>query len=486
MNLVQRVVKNTTVEGASVLFNLVVTALYSVILVRLLGPEQYGKYSLALSFTAFFGVFVSYGFGWLITQRVARDRRLGAEYAGKVLPLQAVIGVVTLGVMIFAVQLLQYPADTTLAICIAGGIVIFSPLYVTVNGVFRAFERMELHSLIITGERVVSAALGCWLLMAGYRLIPLVLLNSVLSAAQLGAGIWLLSRCSGSIQWGLDFGFWRGILRESFPFAVATFFVGFRLNAGMMILSKIATEREMGYFSAAFRPCILLGLLAIAYANALFPAMSRFGATSRERLVAVYRLAFKTVLVFSLPVAIGIAALADQIVPLLYGAEFAPAVLVLQTVVWIIPPMFLVYPMGNVLVAIDKAHLTTAALAINGFFSLALYVMLIHSLGYTGAAIAAVMSEAVLVLLYFCFIRQHLGGVPIADTVVKPVLAGVLMACTVVLLRGTHAMLGVVIAGFVYCVVVLISRPFTTQEISWLRRLGSLAWLSTAIAQRRS
>jgi PST family polysaccharide transporter len=160
MNSVMRVFKNTAAEVGAQGVNFIVTMIYSIFLVRLLGPERYGKYSLSFNFASFFGVFVAYGFGWLITDRVARDRSRAGVYLGNVIPLQIVLGTITIAAMTLIAFQLKYPADTTLAIVISGGGMLALQMYVTVNSIFRAFERLEINSLIIVSQRILSAFLG--------------------------------------------------------------------------------------------------------------------------------------------------------------------------------------------------------------------------------------------------------------------------------------------------------------------------------------
>ncbi len=480
MSSLQRVFRNTVAETSAQAVNFVITMLYSVFLIRLLGPEQYGTYSLSFNFASVFGVFVAFGFGWLITDQVARDTSRARALLGNVLPLQVLLGISATAAMFLLIALLKYSDETTWAIMIAGVGMVALQCYATVHSVFRAFQRLELNSFIVVSERIVSAGLGCLLLFLGYRLIPLVSLNAVLTLAQVGLGLAVLTKMVGDIQWRIDLRAWARMMLESFPFAVGSFFMASRLNFGPLILSRIATETDVGFFNAAFRPCLLLGYIAIAFANAMFPVMSQAGA-SRERLLDIYRSVTKVIFLFTLPVTIEIMMMSDWLVPFVYGPQFEPAVRVLEILIWIVPSMFLIYPMGNVLVAMGKTHLATVSLTISGLILVFLNLVLIEPYSYVGAALAAVLSEAVLAILYFLFIGRYLGKLPFVDTILKPTMSAGVMMVVALFLRPVSFPLAVGLGAIAYIATVTFLRPLSTRDWDRLRELKTIGWIESVL-----
>jgi O-antigen/teichoic acid export membrane protein len=242
---------------------------------------------------------------------------------------------------------------------------------------------------------------------------------------------------------------------------------------GVIVLSKLADEMTVGIYNAALRPCSLLSLVAIAYANALFPLMSRLGASSRDRLLAVYQFTFKTLMLIALPMAVGVMLLARPLVSLAYGNDYLASIQALQILVWIVPAMFFVYPMGNVLIAIDKIYLATIAFVVNGIVAVGLNLVLIRKFGYLGASVAMVASELLLAVLYFAFIWKYLGKISISNVLVKPLLITALMGPIVFWVSQVAWPLSIPI-GIIFCVgAAWVLRVFSPEERIWFRRLVS-------------
>lgn len=463
MNSIQRIFKNVSAEIINFGINFLVTMLFSIILVRYLGPEIYGKYSLSFNFASFFGVFVGFGFGGMLTDRIAKDKSVTNLYLSNVLVIQMGLGIIVSLTMIIIAILLNYSKDVVIAISIISITMVSSQIYTTINSVFRAYERLELNSIVAVISRIASALFGTLLLIIGYRLIPMVASNALITFFQVLMGLVFLNKMIGKIRFKLALKMWKNLLIGGIPFFIASFFMALRLNAGPLLVSKFATEFDLGIFNAAFRPIALLSLIAIAFANALFPIMSRNG-FSHLKLLEIYTIVTKMVIIVIIPFAFVTTILSDRLILAVYGNEYLLSSKVFQILIWIIPLMFYVYPIGNILIAIEKTKLVSIALLTNGIFVIGLNIILINRIGYIGAAYATVFSELLIVILYSIFINRNIGSINNYQTIVKPIIINIISILVFFVVKPYSLFFSITLYSIVYLFLVIIFKIINQKE----------------------
>ena len=109
MNTVQRIVKNTIALFISQGVMSVLALILSILIARILGDVQYGKYTFAIAFTGIFSTFIGLGYSTLMIRNVARDKSLTGKYFGNVIAIYLVTSIIINAILIVTINLMHYP-----------------------------------------------------------------------------------------------------------------------------------------------------------------------------------------------------------------------------------------------------------------------------------------------------------------------------------------------------------------------------------------
>ncbi|HUR27585.1 MAG TPA: flippase [Planctomycetota bacterium] len=256
------------------------------------------------------------------------------------------------------------------------------------------------------------------------------LAGDVLAAALLWFG---LRRLSWSVAPRFDFAAAKPVLARSWPL-VANVLLGLTIyNSDLIFLRFFHGRETVGLYSAAYQLISFLINMAAAYSLSLLPALTRAAAThaGRDKLV---RSAFAQTLAVSLPIAVGGALVAPQMIGTVFGDAYALSAPVLAVLITSLP-----FTMSKEvdLIALVVAgregtvmRMTAAAVLVN----LTLNLVLIPRHGMMGAACSTLATE--IVRAVFARICARRAGSPSTDfaPLVRAGLAAVAMGAALSLL----------------------------------------------------
>lgn len=465
MTTVQTIAKNTGV----LLFANVITRILSLVLViyiaRYLGDVGFGKYSFAFAFTGLFIVLSDLGLSILTTREVARDKSQAGKYLGNVAILKLILSIFVIFLIFIVINLMDYPRDTTLIVYIAGIALIFESFIIFFASIYRAFEKMEYESLVLTLEKLLVVSLGVSVLILGYGLIELV--YTYLFASIFGASLsfLFLIRRFTKPKLEIDFDLWKHAIKEAIPFGFAGILITIYLQIDITMLSMMKGDAVVGWYSAASKLVYAFGFIPAAFMGAIFPAMSNFFKSSINSLKITYEKSFKYLLCLILPVAVGTTILADKIILILYGQEFVNSIIALQILIWVMMFLFFTQLFATVLGAINKQNFITKIAVATVITNVSLNLLLIPEFSYIGAAITTIFSGAIDFALHFYFVSKYLSKLPIHKIVAKPLICSLVMGFFVFYLKEINLIFLVVVSILIYIGMLYILKVFHQEDI---------------------
>jgi O-antigen/teichoic acid export membrane protein len=161
---------------------------------------------------------------------------------------------------------------------------------------------------------------------------------------------------------------------------------------------------------------------------AVYPVLARQFVDRPDRVVATYRRAFRFLVAFVLPAAAGLALVANDLIPALFGATFVPAATALAILVWGQALDSLNPLLTQTLRATDRERSAAAITGIGAAVNLALNVALIPPFGLYGAAVATVLSFAVLLAINLRVLHNAVGPAHLGDALTRSGAATAVMA----------------------------------------------------------
>ena len=162
------------------------------------------------------------------------------------------------------------------------------------------------------------------------------------------------------------------------------------------MLGSMTTNVSVGLYSLAFRTIsIAIGVVA-ASTSVFLPRISYYYQADREKFAEYVTKGLKIVLFISIPAAIGIFLVSQELMTVLFGEAYLAG----HSVIRILSPLLVIRGAGDilcyqVLVSTGKENRFMASYMLAAAANITLNSILIPCMGYNGAAIASVTSELI-------------------------------------------------------------------------------------------
>ena len=436
------VLRNSAFGFAAQFATKIASFAFNILVVRQLGPELFGQYSAVNAFGATFIVIADLGLSIYAIRQIAmnRDKPDGAEktaqFNGNLLALRLVLSLIASVVMLTFATLTGRPATMLMGL----GLVATSWVLYAFQGSYAAmlggFERLDVSSRAQIIYQLLFVALGAVVvLVLGLSYVALIAAN-VISIALL---TWLCWRGVRSLDIKVgrpNLAQWPNIIRACIPFGIVTLALGLSYKFDSVLLNLTRSDAETGYYGAAYN----LVFSAVVFSNvlntSLFPSLTRHAVTSPHELPRIYERAMRYLLLVSIPIAVAVWALSDQLVPFLFKAQFAPAVDALRILIWVVPFMYVSEFLGYVVLISGNEKKVARSVGISTIINISLNLILVPRFGYVIAAAMTVLTEMVLVGQYVWLLRKPLSQMNWVSTLLRPLGAAVLMGGVLVLVRS--------------------------------------------------
>jgi O-antigen/teichoic acid export membrane protein len=396
-------------------------------------------------------VFALAGVKQVIVRAVAKDRARTSQYltsGSLIVVASSLLSIV--GLMLF-VLLVGYSTDTaTVILLISIGLLPYS-LSAICEAIFQAWERMRFIAYATVPANVAKVALAFALLSLGYGLYYLVVLLLFSLAAVVIIEWWFMLRHIARPAMKIDLGFSMSLVKVSATFLGIDTLIAFMGSANILLLSKLAGEKEVGLYSSANQLMVPLMLIYQGIVLSVYPIMCRKFDTSPQSLKRISEYLIELLLVIALPIVVGLYFLAGQVLLLLYAnKDFVLASAVLRIIIWTSVLTALTNVLGQVLWASLREKVTLRIVVVDGLVGLLFGAILIGPFGLVGAAVAAVLTKVVDFIQHFVSVSRLLDGVPLGKLLWKPVVASAGMAGYLALVKDQDITITIIFAGLLY------------------------------------
>lgn len=298
------------------------------ILARLLTPADFGHIAMAMIITELAALFSNFGFGSVLVQRrnlsrIHLDTVFWASLGIGVLLTVAVYGMSMFSSLIFsdakAGQILR-------VLCVT---FILEELIVVPNSIMlrcMMFGRLFAIQLIVLGCRAAAAVLFAW---AGAGLWSLVWATLTANLLQLVA-YWAMTRYWP--RWRFNREFLRDTWRTTGSYFGGGFLFYINSNIDLFLVGRALGSTSLGFYqNARSLTDEIRARIAQPLQRVLFPAFSAMQ-DDRDRLKSSVVKSGRLLATIVVPIGFGVAAVADELVPILYGAQWLAMIPVLKVI----------------------------------------------------------------------------------------------------------------------------------------------------------
>ncbi len=396
MSSTRRIVaKNSAVILAARVIDILFSFGQVALVTRYLAPERYGDFAWIWAYILVFQPAVNFETDKIIIRNVAQQPQKASSILGSVLWIKWALMLVFIGLALGIAPFFTLDRAMMIAVVVAVFSELFQHHFMTFNGIFNAFQRMEYDTLLTAASRttIIAAIIIVFITDAGFiALFIAIAAGSVLKGTL--ALIFTLKRfCKPDLSFNI--GMAKAILKDAAPLTLAAFFTHAAFKADVFLLKALKDSTEVALFNLPHVLVMNLQVLPLAFVGALFPVFSRMHLSDPRRLGYIFKRVFLALSFAGLVIAVVLYLLSEWIILLVSGAQYLMAADALRIICWSVVFLFWNFLISTTLISIGKQYLIPISSFLVLASKIAIDLALIPCYGFLGAAIGTVASYGI-------------------------------------------------------------------------------------------
>jgi O-antigen/teichoic acid export membrane protein len=402
----------------------IVMAIGTIILTRLMMPEEYGLYTIALMPSMMINLFRDWGVNSAITKYIANLKAKNKQnnihnllIAGLTFEITTGLALSFLSLFIassIAATIFHRPESTPL-ISIAS-ITIFSGALLTASqSSFIGFEKMQFNSLTMICQSIVKTTAAPLLVFLGYGALGAVLgyTLSFLAAGIIALAIlyFTLFRKLKSTQTNRPrlTQTLKTMLNYGVPLSISSILAGFRIQFYSFMMAFFCSDIMIGNYQAATNFAVLLTFFTFPISTVLFPAFAKLDPRNEHQLLRnVFTSSIKYTALLLVPATMAVMVMSNPMIGTLFGQKwtYAPFFLTLN----VISNLFVGFGsiiMGSFLAGLGETKMQMKLSILTLSIGLPLAFLLIPTLGITGVILGSIFAGLPSMFLGLHWLWKH-------------------------------------------------------------------------------
>lgn len=402
----------------------VIMAIGTIILARLIKPEEYGLYTIALipSYTA--TLFRDWGINSAIVRYVASLRAENREEKAHEIIVSGILFEVATGLALsivlvslssfLASTVFQRP-ETSSLIAVASTTVFTGALLTAAQSSFIGFERMELNSLTNICQAIAKTVASPLLVFIGYGALGATLGYTISFIFAAISGLAMLyiaiikrlknrNHQKNSLSQTL-----KGMMHYGVPLSIASIISGFLVQFYAFLMAIYCTDAMIGNYQVATNFATLLTFFTIPISTVLFPVFSKINPQREPELFqTVFAASVKYTAVFLVPATAAVMVLSKPMICTLFGEKWAYAPFFLT--LYVISNLFTIFgslSLGSLLAGIGETKTQMKLSLITLTLGVPLALVLIPFAGIVGLITTSIVAGLPSLFLGLYWVWKH-------------------------------------------------------------------------------
>lgn len=202
------------------------------------------------------------------------------------------------------------------------------------------------------------------------------------------------------------------VFQSTWPFGLAAFFHLIYFQSDIILIKYIVGDKEAGIYNVAFTIMVAVYMFpSVLYQKFLLPKLHRWANHDKDKFYEVYRKGNIAMLLLGLIAMLLVWLLSAWAIPFLFGEKYQNSVIILNILAVSSPIIFVAFSAGATLVTQEHMKLKVKYMGFVAFINLGLNFLLIPSYGAIGASVATVLSNLVLLMLYYLGAQRYVFSV---------------------------------------------------------------------------
>lgn len=386
---------NTSWLLAERILRLVINLVVQILIIRYLGPSEYGLLSYGLSFVAIISSVATLGLESILTRDLVNFPEKQNELLGSALVLR-LTGATTSILLIIILAFIIEDSSLNISLIIILG---FQTLFQSFN-IFDFFFQSKIIAKFSAYVYLIGTILGSifkiCLIIFQASLIYFAfayLLETIIIAI----GFISFYKINGFsiLQLKFDKILGKNLLHDSWPLLFASVAIMIYMKVDQLMLKYMLNETQVGYYASAVKICEAWYFVPMAITNSLFPAILNAKKMSYKLYINRMEKLYDLLAWISIGIAIPVTIFSKPIIEILFGIEYLPASSVLTIYIWAGVATFLGVASGQYLIGENLTLLAFYRTLIGMIANIILNLILIPMWGITGSALATLISYSI-------------------------------------------------------------------------------------------
>lgn len=385
----------------------IITFFFTIYLAKNFGVDNFGLYTIALSYYALFTAFADFGISRFITREIARNSKNLQPLLSNVIFLRFFGMLFIFTIFAFAFYLLD-PQKLRVSLILIIFLAIFPQVIaMSFDNVLVALKKFSLSSIAYTILNLVIVFVGYFLVNNNYGptgAVIAILIGQTINAVVL---MFFIFRQKINITSKIDYKILKSIVLNSLPYGILMVvgFISFRIDS--LILAYFKGSYDVGIYGAAYRFLEAVVFIPSSLATVLFPIVANLFETDISKIKPIYS---KSILILGFLGTV-IAMLYVFILPSFINSflpNYKPSIDALRVLALSIPFIFIHIPSVQIVLSTEKylkpaLKIFLTIMAVN----ILMCLLFIPKFGFMGAAWITLVGEILTSLVFLIFLKSR-------------------------------------------------------------------------------
>ena len=460
----KQITYNTIISAGARIIGLALSLITIGFITRYLGQEGFGYYATILAFLFFFTVLADLGLYSICLREISRPQADQSKIASNAFTLRFVAGFFIFALAPLVGSFFPYPIEVKWGILIGAiGFWLMSNQQVLV-GVFQKYLRVDKVALAELLGRLFQLGLIVFFIERGFNFLFIVSAVVGGSLTNFLLVFWF-SQKYVPISFQFDFAFWKELLKESLPLALAIVFTMIYFKIDTIMLSLMRPVADVGIYNLAYKFLESLLFFPVMFVGLVMPLMSKYAFSAKEKFKEITQKTLDILLIFIIPMIIGTLFLSQKIVVLIAGQDFILSAGVLNVLIVATGAIFLGVLFSNMLIALGKQKILVYIYGAGVIVNLGTNLIAIPRYSYYGAAGTTLITELLVTSLMIFVLYRSLKETPSFRPIFKCLLAGLVMALLLYFLPDWNLFVLVFSGSLIYFSFLYLINGISRQQL---------------------
>ncbi len=397
-----RIRRNSLFSLLSISSRLIANVILFWILARYYGPAIFGQFTFAHTLSFIFIIFADFGFDVLLTNEIARDRNRAVQIFQQYFSLKFLFTLVSLSGMWLFAFLANLPNESRIMILIFSVYMVFTTLTNFLHALYKGFERLEYETKVSLVVNVGLLVFTLILIIIKAQIILIALAFVLTRVLGFIIGIKYSIQLLKNISFKLMFSGFHKVRNKVlvFGFHLVFNYLLFQLDTVLLALWK--GDYEVGIYQSVIKLILIPLVIPDILTNTLTPTLVRFNSENQAKWIKLGYVMNKFLFITALPISMIFFIYPAQIINLIYGHknyfEAGPILQLFSIVLFI---RFSFEALALMLTTADRQHVRMNVVIIATILNFTLNYFMIPWKGAYGAAVAALLTNLFVFIMYF-------------------------------------------------------------------------------------